>query len=530
MSENKGIAYPEGSLVVTHVGDLAWTFEYPRLEWEILESFHDAIGDWQMGNAVSAEETFRQLIDDYPEFIDVHHYLALLLSETGRDEEAFQIWQEVVALGLACLPVEFEMGRDTLPWLILENRPFLRAYHALGLEYLKRGKVEEALEIFDNMLAMNPGDNQGIRALVVDCNFRLNRPGDVLSVCGRYPDDAMEQLVYGRPLALYQLGRKAEAEEALSQAIEFLPLVAGELAKDRHTRPKDLYPGAVTHGGADQAYYYWADQGGQWENTPGAIELVRDLLNKRYHNPDMVGQAQELPVRRDMVTLLTFVRDNKVVGTQSTGNMPLKAVRQVTARFVNPPQLDTTIGDRTYRLRSEEDVRPLHFLHILAEVGDLLAIAPARRWRLTPKGERFLDMDPLVQLTTLLAVWWHRVNWLVVYPFEGMGEALPPYFEQDTLALLRALPVGTRIPFEEFADRLIGRTRLTWASPESSYATTSLRGSIEQMVICILADFGAVEREHRAEPLGTGSIRKLAAFEITPFGVALLHAVAMASE
>jgi hypothetical protein len=85
VSENKGIAYPEGSLVVTHVGDLAWTFEYPRLEWEILESFHDAIGDWQMGNAVSAEETFRQLIDDYPEFIDVHHYLALLLSETGRD-------------------------------------------------------------------------------------------------------------------------------------------------------------------------------------------------------------------------------------------------------------------------------------------------------------------------------------------------------------------------------------------------------------------------------------------------------------
>jgi hypothetical protein len=139
-------------------------------------------------------------------------------------------------------------------------------------------------------------------------------------------------------------------------------------------------------------------------------------------------------------------------------------------------------------------------------------------------------MDPLVQLTTLLAVWWYRVNWLIVYPFQGMGEALPPYFEQDTLALLRALPAGTRIPFEEFADRLIGRTRLTWASPDSNYATMSLRGSIEQMVIRILADFGAVEREHRAEPLGRGTIRKLASFEITPFGVALLDAVALASQ
>jgi tetratricopeptide (TPR) repeat protein len=530
VSENKGIVCPEGSLVVTQVDNREWEFEYPRLEWEIYESFHGAIEYWQMGNAVTAEETYRQLIDDYPEFIDAHHHLALLLGETGRGEEAFQIWQEVVALGLACLPQEFEMGRDTLPWLMVENRPFLRAYHGLGLEYLDRGEIEAALAIFNNMLAMNPDDNQGIRALVVDCNFRLNRPGEVLAVCGRYPDDAMEQLVYGCPLALYQLGRRAEAEEALSQAVEFLPLVAVELVRDRHTRPKDLHPGTVTHGGADQAYYYWTDQGGHWENTPGAIELVRNRLRERYFNADLVGQAQEQPLRRDMVTLLTFVRDNKVVGTQSTGNMPLKAVRQVTARFVNPPQLDTSIGDRTFRLRSEEDVWPLHFLRILAEVGGLLAIAPARRWRLTPKGKRFLNLDPMVQLTTLLAVWWYRVNWLIVYPFRGMGEALPRYFEQDTLAHLRALPVRTRIPFEEFADRLIGRTRLTWTSPDSDYATTSLRGSIEQMVIRILADFGAVKREHRAEPLGTGTIRKLAAFEITPFGTALLDAVALASE
>jgi hypothetical protein len=139
-------------------------------------------------------------------------------------------------------------------------------------------------------------------------------------------------------------------------------------------------------------------------------------------------------------------------------------------------------------------------------------------------------MDPLDQLTSLLAVWWCRVNWLIVYPFQGMGEALPPYFEQDTLALLRALPVGTHIPFEEFADRLIRRTRLTWSSPDSDYATDSLRGSIEQMVIRILADFGAVERQYRAEPLGTGTLRKPAAFEVTPFGAALLDAVALASE
>ena len=37
---------------------------------------------------------------------------------------------------------------------------------------------------------------------------------------------------------------------------------------------------------------------------------------EQYHNTEMVRLAQVLPLRRDMVTLLTFVRD-KVVGTQA---------------------------------------------------------------------------------------------------------------------------------------------------------------------------------------------------------------------
>jgi tetratricopeptide (TPR) repeat protein len=548
MLKSKGISCPEGSILVTPLDDREWTFEYPRLAWEIYESFHDAIDEWQMGDVDSAEDTYRELIADYPEFIDVYHHLALLLSETGRGKEAFQIWREVVDFGLACLPLEFEAGRDRLSWLMLENRPFLRAYHGLGLEYLERGEVETALEIFDTILAMNPGDNQGVRALVVDCNLRLNRPDDVLAVCGQYPDDGMEQVIYGRVLALYQLGRKAEAENALGEAIDFLPLVAEEIVARRHTKPRNLRPGYVTHGGADQAYYYWTEQGAYWKNTPGAIGFVRDYLQQlrqvpdqvettqehfapwlaKYGDPEIVRQAEELPLRRDMVTLLTYVRDNKVVGTQSTGNMPLKAVREVTARFVNPPQLDTTIGDHTYRLRTEEDVWPLYFLHILADVGGMLAIAPARRWRLTAGGELFLGTDPLLQVASLITVWWYGINWLVAFPMEGMGEALPPAFQRATLARLRGLPTNTRIPFEEFADHFIEHTGLTWTAPDPHVATMALRASIERMVILILAAFGGVEREYREEPLGNSTISKLDAFELTPFGEALLDAVAIA--
>jgi hypothetical protein len=250
---------------------------------------------------------------------------------------------------------------------------------------------------------------------------------------------------------------------------------------------------------------------------------------QQYRTPAMVRQARALPLRQDMLTLLTFVRDNKVVGTQSTGNMPLKAVRQVTARFVDPPQLDTRIGERVYKLRTEADVWPLYFLHILADVGGLLSIAPARRWGLTPQGNEFLGADPLLQLSFLVTTWWYEVNWLVATPLSGLGDALPLAFELVALARLRALPVGTRVDFETFADELIGKARLTWTAPDSPYATENLRDSIAQMVIGVLTDFGAVVQEIREESLGEITTSRLTAFEITPLGEALLDAVAMVS-
>jgi hypothetical protein len=250
---------------------------------------------------------------------------------------------------------------------------------------------------------------------------------------------------------------------------------------------------------------------------------------KQVDIPEMLQQVEELPLRRDMVTLLQYVQQNKVVGTQSTGNLPLRAVREVTARFVNPPKLDARIGDRVYRLRTEADVWPLYFLHILADVGGLVRARPARRWQLTPDGEAFLEMDPLLQLSYLLTTWWSRVNWLVAYPLEGMGEELPAGFEQTVLARLRVLPVGTRIPFEEFADQIIEETGLTWTVQFAS-ERLALRASIKRMVINILARFGAVTREVREEPLGTGTVSELVAFKVTMLGGVLLATVAMATQ
>ena len=262
--------------------------------------------------------------------------------------------------------------------------------------------------------------------------------------------------------------------------------------------------------------------------TPLTVKSMEQRFSswlKNHSSASMVQQAEALSLRRDMVTLLSFVRDTKVVGTQSTGNMPLKAVREVTARFVYPPKLETTVGDHIYHLRSEEELWPLFFLHILAEVGGLLKTARARRWQLTAQGRRFLNTDPMLQVLFLLAVWWYKVNWIVAFPMVGMGAELPLFFQATTLVSLRALPIGSYVSFDKFADQLIEATGLSWTARDSSSAHRLLHSAIARMVVSILTNFEVVECQYEKEALGKSFISRLVAFKVTPWGQALLNGV-----
>ena len=186
----------------------------------------------------------------------IYHHLAMILDSCGKKKEALQLRENAVDIGKRYFFEKFSIGRDHLDWGWLENRPFLRVCHGLGLAYLEKGEVNKALSIFNDLLALNPGDNQGIRALITECGFPLNSPEEVLNVCDKYPEEGLAEILYGRPLALFQLGKREEAEKAMKEAIRLLPLVAKELIKMRHRKPKSAMPGYIKWGGADEAYEY----------------------------------------------------------------------------------------------------------------------------------------------------------------------------------------------------------------------------------------------------------------------------------
>ena len=256
--------------------DGCWVFRDTSSSSEEDALFNKAMDAWHDGQDQLAESLFSKVLAGNPFHIDAMHHLSLLYDAVGDSEFAYMAAQAAVSLGLQALPPAFQWDKARLEWGFWGNRPFMRAYHHLGLCYWDRNAVKEAITVFTRLLSVNPADNQGVRGLLPMCWFELNDPWNAVKHCRQYQDDIFPEVTYSHALALVMIGETGIAKTVLQAAVAELPLVAKELLKKRHPRPRGMKPGTVTHGGANQAYTYWQQYGKYWDATPAAMELLRE--------------------------------------------------------------------------------------------------------------------------------------------------------------------------------------------------------------------------------------------------------------
>ena len=169
----------------------------------------------------------------------------------------------------------------TLPWLIETNRPALRLLaRAIAFSEDEAGG-SESLSLMRWYLRLNPGDNHGWRAPLVNALLRAGDDAEALAVIERYPDDLHPEIVYGRVLALYRSGAKGRALTALAEARDRLPEVLDFLVRDKVRRPAMRDDGLLTIGGRDQAWLYREEMRDTWLGTDGAMEMLRGLRVKQ---------------------------------------------------------------------------------------------------------------------------------------------------------------------------------------------------------------------------------------------------------
>ena len=179
-----------------------------------------------------------------------------------------------------CLPPE--VGRQ-IPWSDERNRPALRLLFRLYLWHTETDREGAAAAVLERLLALNPQDNHGVRAELMNHLLRRHEDARALELARSFPGDVLADLAYGEVLALYRMGEQAQAKLALHTALMRLPRIPHYLTRKRIKPPTTTSwsraglntAAGLAPGGEDQAWLYREAMRDVWEAEPGILAWLK---------------------------------------------------------------------------------------------------------------------------------------------------------------------------------------------------------------------------------------------------------------
>jgi len=115
-------------------------------------------GDWN-----GAIKYMKNLLLEDARCLDAYAHLGSWYFEADDLNKAKNFYKTGVAVGLKSISNKIN---DVFPWGLIDNRPFLRCLHGLGITLYRQRNVVDAMAIFQKMIWLNPRDNQGARFLI----------------------------------------------------------------------------------------------------------------------------------------------------------------------------------------------------------------------------------------------------------------------------------------------------------------------------------------------------------------------------
>ena len=195
-------------------------------------------------------------------------------AKTGQAER--ELYQSGVEAGRRALGEGFFQDEKNVGhfWGLLETRPFMRALAGLAGVQWHLGQRDEALASQQELLRLNPNDNQGIRYLLLRHLLELGRDDQARLLLKSYHDDGAAEWAYSEALLAFRCsGESGAANRALARALEANRHVPAYLSGKKRI-PLHL-PDALSPGREDEAVDYAAAALQVWRVTPGALDWLR---------------------------------------------------------------------------------------------------------------------------------------------------------------------------------------------------------------------------------------------------------------
>ena len=190
--------------------------------------------------------------------------------------------EKIMMLADAIAGAEREFGQDFLEqkrgefWQDLRTRPYMRARHELAMTFQDTGRHAEAIEQFEEMLLLNPNDNQGVRDQLLGLYLARKYLDRARALLEKY-DEPTAINVWGRVLLEILGGDLVTASDRLAAARQRNPH-AEKYLSGRTPVPKSL-GGTYRLGQEDEAQHCAFEQAFAWKRHPVAMEWLKRQPN-----------------------------------------------------------------------------------------------------------------------------------------------------------------------------------------------------------------------------------------------------------
>ena len=223
------------------------------------------------------KQLIKQALELDPDNADAYNYLASL--ETDVDK-ALAVYRQAVEAGERSLGEKFMKKNKGHFWGLIETRPYMRAKAGVADCLYAKNRMNAAVEVYQEMIELNPNDNQGVRYLLSTILLGKKDLSDYESFIKKYEGEDSAVWLYNNALYHFKkMGKSAKSDTELMKAYKFNPYVM-EFMLGLKELPKEM-PQFIGRGDENEAAAYIVDAIHTWGKTNGALDWMYEFLQER---------------------------------------------------------------------------------------------------------------------------------------------------------------------------------------------------------------------------------------------------------
>lgn len=197
--------------------------------------------------------------------IEAYEFLG---SMENTAEIASAFFEKGIAIGRQVFGGKYLEEHKGAFWGFHETRPFMRCMQHYSDCLYTMGKVKECVAVLEEMIELNPNDNQGVRDQLLLYLIQLDERRKFEKYAKMFKEDSMAFPLFNRALFAYKTeGETENSNKQLQQALKQNKFVAAKLlSKKPITNLADHYG----IGDENEANYYVHFAQHIWQETNGA--------------------------------------------------------------------------------------------------------------------------------------------------------------------------------------------------------------------------------------------------------------------